>query len=141
MKKEKTYRINTERQAIKESIWMWHWLYLNPLKNKYDYIYSLSKESQRNCLCACNSACACCQYYLDFLDTKSDSTCRIYEGKCPLKKKSICAFANGISAFALWMDEVDCKKNARKILKTLLKYWKEKNWKLKLIDNIIKEIK
>ena len=55
--------------------------------------------------------------------------------------------AGSDSAFALWVNaqiednERDSKKYSKKILDTLLRYWKEKNWKLKSIDNIIKEIK
>jgi len=128
-------KIKTEKKAIQESIFMWYWLYKTPKENKVSYI--MSSSTKKNEWLA---DCACCEYYLEFLEEQSYNTCAINIGECPLRECAICSFSGDNSAFSKWYNKINKKENAKKILLTLIDFWKEKKWKNKKIGIIIKDI-
>lgn len=110
----------TEKKAVKLSMDMWRWL-SETGKPKDDY-----PQYEKFDIDLMESDCPCCEYYRGL-----ERICAL--GKCPLKKDSLCGFAEAGSAYWLWetavLDYSDFdtgKKQALRIYKALAKYYNKK---------------
>jgi len=122
--------IKTEKMAIKQSILMWHWLCENSPNDKNDYFIVTNSKLFADTWLA---DCPCCQLYMRFYKKLRFDGCKL----CPLGTDEICNFSEDFSAFQNWSDGIKRKQNAKKILRALILYWKEKGWKDKAVEEVL----
>jgi hypothetical protein len=103
-------KIESEKDAIEQSLLMWKWLKDNPDEYKIDYL----KLKTKNKPFIWTFNCACCERYC------------LNCNKCPLVRHSFCGKQATGSAYDNWLRDIDKAKNAEIIYNQLKKVYDKK---------------